>query len=149
MEGKDTVTNIKFENSIVVKLEFIKKEPTPVVDTYIEDHRRGVSDISLDQIKTDLSLEYKTFEQNQHDLIQFPYFNSDINIKPEPTAKGSRSSAHDSFKNEIEEEPDRESTCDTLDDSDLNEYSLKIEIEEEEIKFMPYEEKQTDEIGNY
>uniref|UniRef100_A0A6P7H4Y3 Uncharacterized protein LOC114347061 n=1 Tax=Diabrotica virgifera virgifera TaxID=50390 RepID=A0A6P7H4Y3_DIAVI len=53
----------------------------------------------------------------------------------------------DSLKTEIKEEPDRESTQDTFDDSDLNEYSLKIEIEENETKFMPYEEKQMNEKG--
>uniref|UniRef100_A0A6P7HD90 Uncharacterized protein LOC114347211 n=1 Tax=Diabrotica virgifera virgifera TaxID=50390 RepID=A0A6P7HD90_DIAVI len=124
MESEDIVTNIEVENSTVVKPEFIKKEPTLVyLDTYIKDH--GVS---------------------EDDLAQFQYFNSDVNIKPEPTATGSHSCEHDSFKNEIEEEPNRESICDTLDDSYLNEYSLKIEIEEQEIKFRPHEEKQTNKI---
>ncbi|XP_050514105.1 zinc finger protein 813-like isoform X5 [Diabrotica virgifera virgifera] len=148
--NEDTVTNIKVENSIFVKPEFIKKEPAPVyLDTYIEDHRQAVSDISLDQIKTELSVESITFEQNQDDLAQFQYFNSDVdNIKLGPRDKGSQSSQHDSFKTEIKEELNRESTRDTFDDSDLNEYSLKIDVEEEK-KLMPYGEEQTNEKHNF
>uniref|UniRef100_A0A6P7FBU2 Zinc finger protein 227-like isoform X1 n=1 Tax=Diabrotica virgifera virgifera TaxID=50390 RepID=A0A6P7FBU2_DIAVI len=142
-ESEDTVTNIKGENSTVVKPEFIKEEPTPVyLETYIEDHGHGVSDISFNQIKTELSVE-DIHVKNQDGLAQFQYFNSDVNIKPEPTAKESQSIEHDSFKNDIKREPNRESICDTLDDSDLNKYSLKIEIEEDKKKFMPYGKEQT------
>ncbi|XP_072391875.1 uncharacterized protein [Diabrotica undecimpunctata] len=146
--NEDTVKSIKFENSIFVNPEFLKKEPDPVYqDTYIKDYGLGDSDVSLGHIKTELTVEDMTFDldQNQDDL-GLQYSNSDVdNIKLEHTAKGSRSSEHDTFKNEIKEESNRESTHDTFDDSDLNEYSLKIEIKEDENKFMPYEEKQTKE----
>uniref|UniRef100_A0A6P7H644 Uncharacterized protein LOC114346643 isoform X2 n=1 Tax=Diabrotica virgifera virgifera TaxID=50390 RepID=A0A6P7H644_DIAVI len=148
-ENEDTVTKIKFENIIFVKPEFIKNEPAPVdQNTHSEDCGHGGSNISLEQIKTELSVEDMAFEQKGGDLAGFQYFNSDVdNIKLEYTAKGSQNSEHDSFKTEIKEEPDKESTHNTFDDSDLNEYSLKIEIEENEIKCMPYEEKQMNEEG--
>ncbi|XP_072399388.1 uncharacterized protein [Diabrotica undecimpunctata] len=150
-ENEDTVTNIKFENSIFDKCEFIKKEPAPVYqDTYIEDYGHGGSEISLDQIKTEKSGENMTLEQKEDDLVGFQYSNSDFdNLKQEHSNKGSQSSDHDSFKNEIKEEPNRECTHDALDDSELNEYSLKIEIEEDEVKLMPYEEKQTNEKDSF
>ncbi|XP_028146506.2 zinc finger protein 69-like isoform X3 [Diabrotica virgifera virgifera] len=140
--NEDTVINIKVENRVVVKPEFIKNEPVPVyLNKYVDDYWHGGSDIRLDQIKTELS-----DEQNQDDLAQFQYLNSDVdNIKPEHTAKGSQSSQDDGFKIEIKEEPNRESIHDTFDDPDCNKHSLKLEIEESEIKLMPYEEKQTNE----
>ncbi|XP_050517718.1 zinc finger protein 45-like isoform X2 [Diabrotica virgifera virgifera] len=145
---EDTVTNIKDENTIFVKPEFIKVEPAPgYLDPYIEDQWQGDSDISLNQIKTELLMEDMTFEQHQGDLAQFQYCNSDVdNIKLEHTAKGSQSSEYDSFTNEIKEDFNRESICDAFDDSGLNEYSLKIEIEDEK-KLMPYGEKQTHKEG--
>ncbi|XP_072388090.1 uncharacterized protein [Diabrotica undecimpunctata] len=132
-ENEDTVTNLGFENRIFVNPEPIKKEPAPVYqDNYIEDYGYGGMT--------------GTFQQNEDDLSGFQYFNSDVDIKlVEHAAKRSQSSEHDSFKNEIKEEPNRESAHDKFDDPDLNEYSLKIEIEEDEIKLMPYEEKQTNE----
>uniref|UniRef100_A0A6P7GXY8 Uncharacterized protein LOC114347848 n=1 Tax=Diabrotica virgifera virgifera TaxID=50390 RepID=A0A6P7GXY8_DIAVI len=144
----NTVTNIKFE-SIFVNPDFIKNEPAPVYqDTHSKDYGHGGSDINLDQIKTELSVEDMAFEQNGDDIAGFQYFNSYVdNIKVEYIAKGNQSSEHDSFKNEVKEEPDRESTHYTFDDSNLNKYSLKIEIEENEIKLKPHEEKEMNEKG--
>ncbi|XP_050517711.1 uncharacterized protein LOC126892254 isoform X5 [Diabrotica virgifera virgifera] len=131
-ENEDTVKNIKVENSIVVKPEY--------VGPHVQDYGHGGWDIHLDQIKTEISVEDMTFEQNQDDLEQFQHLNRDVdNIKLEHTAKGSQSSERDSFKNEIKEESDTESIHDTLDDSGLNEYSSKIEIDE--TKLMPYGEQ--------
>uniref|UniRef100_A0A6P7GYA2 Uncharacterized protein LOC114347968 n=1 Tax=Diabrotica virgifera virgifera TaxID=50390 RepID=A0A6P7GYA2_DIAVI len=137
-ENEYTVKNIKVEvveNSIVAKPEYVK------------DYGDGDCDISLGQIKTEISVEDMPFEQNQDGLELFQHFNSDVhNIKLEPTAKGSQSSEHDSFKNEIKEESNRESIYETFDDLGLNEYSLKIEIEDEK-KLMPYGEEQTHKEG--
>uniref|UniRef100_A0A6P7HE18 Uncharacterized protein LOC114347506 n=1 Tax=Diabrotica virgifera virgifera TaxID=50390 RepID=A0A6P7HE18_DIAVI len=152
-DNEDTVTTIKFESSISVNPEFIKKEPALVYqDTPREDYGHGGSDINLDQIKTELSVEDITIGQKGDYLAGFQYFNSYVdNIKVQHFAKGNQSSEHvddallDSFKNEVKEEPNRENTHDTFDDSKLNECSLKIEIEEDEIKLKPHEEKEMNE----
>ncbi|XP_072399772.1 uncharacterized protein [Diabrotica undecimpunctata] len=55
----------------------------------------------------------------------------------------------DNFKSEIKLDHNRKSTHDSLsfDDLDLNEFSLKTEIEEDENKLTLFEEKQTNEMA--
>uniref|UniRef100_A0A6P7G9M0 Zinc finger protein 595-like n=1 Tax=Diabrotica virgifera virgifera TaxID=50390 RepID=A0A6P7G9M0_DIAVI len=49
----------------------------------------------------------------------------------------------DTFKIEIKEEPKTEAVYDTFVDSELNEFPLKTEVEQDEYKFSQFEEKPT------
>ncbi|CAG9828143.1 unnamed protein product [Diabrotica balteata] len=115
-----------------------------------EIYSNKVNDDLLDTFKNDIKDEsnrestHDTFDDSDLNEYSLKIEIKEDEIKLIPYEE-IQTKEKDTFKNEIKDEYNRESTHDTFDDSDLSEYSLKIEIKEDENKLMPYEEKQTKE----